>query len=253
MSYTIDLNDYFMPNYPTDMVGEWRFGQAMLAGTRGYWGDMYGMRPVTLLLGPSEKGTQTWMSMTAVELESQIEGVAAASGAVVVLGMGMGWAVVNTALREQVTQVTVVDRNSDVLELIERSGVLDQLPAEAREKIRIVQGDALEWRPDHKVDTLLADIWLRLVEHGKYDQARRMQANIQADQVHIWGQDLEIWRHCCRRQGNETAPTRDLIEQVAAEDIKLPLVLADRADLGQRVADVAREWAPREPEWWLED
>lgn len=51
MSYTFDFNGYFMPNYPTDMVGEWRFGQAMLAGTRGYWGDMYGMRPVTLLLG----------------------------------------------------------------------------------------------------------------------------------------------------------------------------------------------------------
>jgi hypothetical protein len=253
MSYSTSYSDYFTADYPTDTVGEWHFGQIPACPSRGYWGDRYEMGPVTLLCGPSETGPKSWMSLTAVEMESQIEGIADATGSVVILGMGMGWAAMNTALREQVSQVTVVDRNSDVLELIRRSGVFDQLPAEAREKIHIIEGDALEWRPDHPVDTLLADIWLTMIEPGKYDQARRMQANIQAKKTHVWGQDLEIWRHCCWRQGGEAAPTRDLIEQVVSEDIKLPLILVDREDLGQRIADVAREWAPRETEWWRED
>ena len=85
--YTTDL---FQPTYPTAQFGDWQFKNIITGGDRGYWGDMYGMRPLSILVGPSVEGESSWMSMAAVELESQEIGIRAARGNVVVLGLGMG-------------------------------------------------------------------------------------------------------------------------------------------------------------------
>jgi hypothetical protein len=236
--------DLFLPTYPVQRFGDWEFTSIISSGDRGYWGDLYLMRSLSILTGPSDQGKSSWMSMAAVELQSQEIGIRAARGNVVVLGLGMGWAAANMAMRGEVDRVTVVDINTDVINLIQQAGVFDQLPAPAREKLTIVNGDALTWRPDHPVDTVLADIWLNLVEPEKFDQARRMQDNIQAGQVYVWGQELEIWRLCQERLGSTEAPEPSLVRSVVEEDIRLPLILPDWLDFGARLTGVAKWWGP---------
>lgn len=238
--FSIDL---FMPIYPTARRGDWAFHNQLMAADVGYWGQRYGARNVAFLTGPGNNGQSSWMSLMAVELESQEIGIRAAKGAVVILGLGMGWAAMNAALRHDVTRVTVIDIDRDVIGLFQEAAVLDQLPAPAREKITIVNADALTWRPDHAVDTLIADIWLKLVEPGKFDQARQMQENIQARQVYVWGQELEIWSHCRRRESGENPPDWPLIRTVARADIRLPLILPDFPDFGDRLVRMAESWA----------
>lgn len=238
-AYTTDL---FQPIYPTARFGDWEFRNIVTGGDRGYWGELHGMRPISILVGPSIEGTSSWMSMAAVELESQEIGIRAAHGNVVVLGLGMGWAAINMALRDNVDRVTVIDINPDVINLIQNCGILDQIPNAARDKLEIVEGDALAWRPDHAVTTLLADIWLKLVEPDKFDQARLMQDNIQAEQVYIWGQEPEILRLCRERRGAEVIPDRALINTVVKEDIGLPLILPDWPDFGERLVEMGQWW-----------
>lgn len=234
--------DLFQPTYPNARLREWEFKNIILAGERGYWGELHGMRPIPILTGPSIDGNSSWMSMAAVELQSQEIGIRAAYGNVVVLGLGMGWAAINMAIREEVSRVTVVDINPDVINLMRNCGIFDQIPEVARNKLEIVEDNALTWRPDHKVDTLLVDIWLKLVEPEKFDQARQMQHNIQAEQVYVWGQEPEILRLCRAHRGRDVIPDRALIESVVENDIRLPLMLPDWPDFGERLVEMGNWW-----------
>lgn len=141
------------------------------------------------------RGDDTWMSTTPIELESQEIGVRLASGHVVVFGLGMGWSAVASALKPEVTAVTVVEIDPEVLALHRELDLAAQLPPAAREKIRIVEGDAYTWRPDRPVDLLMPDIWLPLISDGRVEEVRRMQDNVQAKSLYFWGQELEIARH----------------------------------------------------------
>jgi hypothetical protein len=173
----------------------------------------------------------------------------------VVLGMGMGWLAANVALRHDVSQVTVIERDPDVISLIEAVGVFDQLPAAARAKIDIVQADALTWRPSTPVDSLQADIWERFVEPRKLSDVRTMQANIGAASIYFWGQEMEIWRHARRRADEATEPTLDwpLVRTIVSEDIALPLALPEWVDFPQKITAAAAWWTPRDDAWWRAD
>ncbi len=118
-----------------------------------------------------------------------------AHGHVVVFGLGMGWSAVASAVRPEVTAVTVVERDPEVIALHRELDLAAQLAPEARAKIRIVEGDAHAWRPDRPVDLLMPDIWLPLVSDGRVEEVRRMQENVGAAQIYFWGQELEIARH----------------------------------------------------------
>ena len=183
--------DLFVPAYRPMRSGEWEVRHAGAVLCPGYWS------PPQLVLGMAAlvRGRETWMSMTPLELESQEIGVRLARGHVVVFGYGMGWSAVASALRPEVAAVTVVERDPAIIALHEALDIAAQLPAEARAKIRVVEGDAYAWRPDGPVNLLMPDIWLPLVSDGRVEEVRRMQANVRADAVYFWGQELEIARH----------------------------------------------------------
>ncbi|BCM82400.1 hypothetical protein mvi_08610 [Methylobacterium indicum] len=186
--FTFDL---FVPVYRPLRSGAWHIhhGQNLLA--QGYWSPARLVASVTALVRDDE----TWMSTTPIELESQEIGVRLSAGHVVVFGLGMGWSMVACALRPEVTAVTVVEIDPEVIALHRDLDLAAQLPPEARTKIRIVEGDALAWRPDRPVDLLMPDIWLPLVSDDRVADVRRMQANVQAASLYFWGQELEIARH----------------------------------------------------------
>lgn len=183
--------DLFIPAYAPVRGENWEVRHAGFVLCQGYWSPPSGVSGMAALT----RHGKTWMSMSPMELESQEIGVRLAEGDVVIFGMGMGWVTAVTALREQVRSVTVVELDPEVLELHRRLDVFSQLPAEARAKIRVEQGDAYGWTPDRPVDLLMPDIWLPLVSDGRVEEVRRMQANVQARSIYFWGQEMEIARH----------------------------------------------------------
>jgi hypothetical protein len=238
----------WLPRYRPAAAGPWTIRVVAMAAARGYWGEVYEIAGAPILMARREQSADSWMSMLPSEIESQEIGLHAARGHTVVFGLGMGWLTGNLALRTEVDQVTVVERDGDVIDLVRATGVFDQLPADARAKITIIQADALEWRPREPVDTLQADIWLTLLEDGKLDAARRMHDNVGARAMYFWGQEMEIWRAACRRAGAVPSsldwPT---IRAIVDDDLRLPLLLPDWSDYPDKIVSAARWWAP--PEW----
>ncbi|MEL3890059.1 hypothetical protein V6B08_07270 [Ferrovibrio sp. MS7] len=245
-------SDLYMPLYRSLRSGPWRLHVIRMVACRGYWGDVKPLGGSVVLTrdGP-DGGRESWMSLTPTEIESQEIGLRAARGHTVVFGLGMGWLAANAALRSEVSRVTVVERDGDVIAAVRAAGVLELLPEPARAKLTLVQADALTWRPDAPVDSLQADIWLRYSAPQRIDEARRMQANVAATEIYCWGQEIDIWRYACRRAGHDR-PALDwpLLRTIVAEDIRLPLILPDWPDYPARITAAAQWWTPKEPGWW---
>lgn len=224
----------FVPQYRLATSGDWELRQAEMVLAKGYWSPAALVSRVTALIRRGD----TWMSITPMEIESQEIGVRLAEGHVIVFGMGMGWATAASAAMPEVRAVTVVERDPDVLALHRELNIFAQLPAEARAKLRIVQGDAYQWRPDSPVDVLMADIWLPLVSDGRVEEVRRMQDNVGARGVYFWGQEMEIARHAVAAgRALDDAGIRATIA-----DFGLPLLGADFPDYPAKVATAAHQW-----------
>jgi len=242
----------WFPHYAQGAWGPWSVRIIAMPSARGYWGRVYAMMGTVILTGPVEGGEKSWMSIVPMEVESQEIGIAAARGHTVVLGLGMGWCAANVALNPAVDRVTVVERDPQVIALIEALGIFGQLPEEARAKIRIVQADALEWRPDAPVDSVQADIWAKFVEPQKWDDVRRMQENIGAASFYFWGQEMELWRLACREaNGVPDGLDRDGIARLI-KGTGLPLICPDWPDYGDRITAAAPWWTPKRDGWWDE-
>lgn len=246
----------FIPAYRVGESGRWRLNPGgALVHDYGYHSG-----PCLLAMLPSlsrkagsagddEDGPwETWMSITPLEVESQELGYRHAFGHTVVMGLGMGWIAANCALSPRVTRVTVVERDAEVIRLIEDSGALDALPETARRKLSIVAADALDWRPDAEdpVDFLYADIWLQLAEPGALADVRRMQAHVRARQVYYWGQEIAIHAAMARQAGAAAshAPVAADLHRAIDEIIGLPLLVpgdGDYAGLVQAVIHHRRQ------------
>ena len=214
--------------------GRWSLGAPAMVLTRGYWSPPALVPNVRALTRDGD----TWMSITPLEIESQAIGVHYATGHVAIFGLGMGWVAAVTAMRDAVTQVTVVERDPDVIALHADLDLFARLPGGAGDKIRIVEGDALAWEPDAPVDLLMPDIWLYLVSDGRGDEVRQMQANVAAAKIYFWGQELEIARHA-RALGIELDSAG--VDQVIA-GFGLPLVGNDLPDYPDRIRAAADAW-----------
>jgi hypothetical protein len=186
-----------------------------------------------------DHGSDTWMSLMPVEIESQQIGVECASGHVVVFGLGMGWSAAASALRPETLSVTIVERDPELIALHSALDLFGRLPDQAGEKVRIVEGDAFGWRPGGPVDLLMADVWLPLVGDDRVEEVRAMQANVNARQIYFWGQELEIARHAIAAG----RPRLDDAEiKATADAFGLPLAGLDTADYAPRLRAAAAQW-----------
>lgn len=202
---------------------------------RGYWSPA---RPVSGVVS-LDRGAETWMSLMPVEIESQEIGIGCAAGHVAVVGLGMGWAAAACALRPEVASVTVVERDAGLTALHAELDLFGRLPGGAGGKVRVVAGDAFDWRPDAPVDLLMADIWLSLVGDGRVEEVRRMQDKVAARRIYFWGQELEIARHAVaagrlRLDDAEIAAT--------ASELGLPFAGLDTPDHAPRLRAAAAQW-----------
>ena len=125
-----------------------------------------------------------------------------------------------------------------VIALFAALGVAGQLPPAARQKIRIVEGDAFAFRPSSRVDLLMPDIWRPLVSDGRVQEVQRMHANVGAAAVYFWGQEMEIARHA--RAAGRAIDDAGVATTIA--DFRLPLIGPAFADYSSKVATVAERW-----------
>jgi hypothetical protein len=210
---------------------------------RGYWSPARHVSGVISL----DRGSDTWMSLMPVEIESQQIGIGCAAGHVVIFGLGMGWSAAASALRRETSSVTVVERDPELIALHEALNLFGRLPDRAGRKVRIVEGDAFDWRPDGPVDLLMPDIWLALVGDERVEEVRAMQANVNARRIYFWGQELEIARHA-------VAAGRLLLDDAeigaTAGALGLPLAGLRTPYYALRLRAAARQWMN---EHWLSD
>lgn len=225
---------WFLPEYRELRHGQWEVRVARNVLMQGYWTPASIVEEMPALM----RGVDTWMSLTPFEIESQEVGVALSRGHVAIMGLGLGWSAMVSALREEVTQVTVIERDKDVLTLHRALDLFAQLPAAARAKLRIVEADAMEWRPDMPVDLLMPDIWLPVVSDGRIEEVRRMQANVHAGAIYFWGQELEIARHA--RVAGRPLDAEGIAATIA--EFALPVIGPEYPDYPALVAIVAERW-----------
>ncbi|HEX8126069.1 MAG TPA: hypothetical protein VF548_10850 [Allosphingosinicella sp.] len=202
---------------------------------RGYWSPARPLSGVVSL----DRGSDTWMSLMPVEIESQQIGIDCAEGRVAVLGLGLGWAAALCALRPEVESVTVVEIDPGLVALHGELGLFERLPGGAGAKVTIVEADAFDWRPDRPVDLLMPDIWLPLVGGDRIAEVRRMQSNVGAGRVYFWGQELEIARH------SVAAGRRRLDDGEIAETVRkfeLPLAGLDTPGYAERLRSAVEQW-----------
>jgi hypothetical protein len=216
-------------------VGQWRLTISPLVLCPGYWSAARLVENMAVLM----RDDQVWMSLTPLEFESQGLGLVFAQGHVAVLGLGLGWVAAECALDPAVTGVTIVERDPEVIALHRELDLFARLPGHCGAKVKIVQDDALAWRPDQPVDLLMPDIWLPLVSaQDRAADVRQMQANIAADAVYFWGQELEIARQCVAR--GLALDDTGIAATVAA--MGLPLVGPGTPDYSARLIAAAKAW-----------
>jgi hypothetical protein len=200
----------------------------------GYWSAPHAVSGLLLL----DRCGETWMSLMPVEVESLGLAAECARGEVVLFGLGLGWLAALCAIRPEVERVTVVENDRPLIAFHRELALFERLPGGVGGKVRVVEGDALEWRPDRSVDFLQIDIWQPLVSEGRVDQVLPMHANVAARSVHFWGQELEIARHA-------VAAGRPLDEAGIAATVAefgLPLAGPELPEYAARVRGAAANW-----------
>lgn len=105
------------------------------------------------------EGNMPWMSVCPSEIFSMKEDIERAFGKVLVLGLGLGYYPFVCSLKENVTEITIVELSGEVIDIF-NAEIFPYF--KNKEKIKVVKADAIEYlakvnRKDY--DFCFADIW----------------------------------------------------------------------------------------------
>ncbi|MBQ9744879.1 MAG: hypothetical protein IJW19_07135 [Clostridia bacterium] len=167
------VNPYYKSiKIPEKKIGGWTLGWQKYAPYEGFIRDDYTVYPDNREV-PSigffdeefsfptvyENGVE-WMAIKPNEIETMREPVKKARGRVVAFGLGLGYFAYMASLKNEVSSITVVERDESVIELFE-SEILPQF--ENKDKISIVKADAFNFVCDKsnsgKFDYAFVDLW----------------------------------------------------------------------------------------------
>lgn len=97
---------------------------------------------------------QVVMSNTLMEQRTNRYFCCNAHGDVLIGGLGIGMIIMDIQDKENVTSITVIEKNQEVIDL-----VASQLPL--NDKVKIICADVFAWKPDKgvKYDCIYMDIW----------------------------------------------------------------------------------------------
>ena len=208
-----------VPEYRPGEYGEWILEEINTPITRGYFTSYQSVTNNYRLC----RGNTLWMSLTPMELESQSHHVLAAKGHTVLMGLGMGLLLYNVLLNNDVEKVTVIENDPDVIELFHQ--ITNPTAWQNWDKVSIIVGDALNWIPSETVDYLAVDIWPALGDENLRPNGQKIQQNVRAKQVALWGQELDFISYCVEQGYSPPCTLAQYHEYIEA--IGIPLIEAD--------------------------
>lgn len=222
-----------VPIYRPATLGNWSLKKVKQVAQFGYFQDWEGRGDIDVL----NYGEQTWMTSARDEVDSQTPHVATAFGHTILMGAGMGIALFNLLSKPDVTQVTLIERDPLVIELLRQSTNFEAWPGISKLCIEVT--DALIYLPDLPVDHLYADIWATPGEQQSISDMQKIQANVHASRVGWWGQELLFldWL------AGET-PTVELYS-AWADQLGLPLIEQNNPAYVLAIEQVSRSYCYR--------
>lgn len=108
---------------------------------------------------------ELFMTDTPAERRTNRPIVEAARGEVLLGGLGLGLILPPLIVAPEVTSITVVERNPEVLTLVTPSYQIgsaywaDTIDAYRLHKLRFIEADVFTWEPDRRFQTIWFDIW----------------------------------------------------------------------------------------------
>lgn len=130
-----------------------------------------------------------WMSLTPMEIQSQFLVINDATGCVGMAGLGMGYAALKVAQKEDVESVTVFEIDKRIIEFFKRTFYRRK----GFKKISFVEGDARQTIPNHNgsFDFLYVDIYSNLLSDEVIDDISLFSSCVTEfpDGYRFWGQE----------------------------------------------------------------
>lgn len=105
------------------------------------------------------QNNKNWMSITPNEINTMAPHIERAKGAVLVLGLGLGYFPFMISMKQAVTSITIIEKDADLIDFF-NSVIINQFPH--RDKIKIVHADAYDYLAtveDHTYNYVFVDIW----------------------------------------------------------------------------------------------
>ncbi|KIG18758.1 hypothetical protein DB30_07773 [Enhygromyxa salina] len=99
-----------------------------------------------------------WMSLTPAEMLTLRPGTKLAKGRVVIAGLGLAHQLIEVGKRRAVTEITVVERSRELVELI-MPRAMAVLAKQGCEQVRVTGGDAFKLLPTLQADVALVDVF----------------------------------------------------------------------------------------------
>ena len=128
----------------------------------------------------------TWMGVTPNEIFTMDRVVNEVKGNVLTLGLGLGYFAYMAAIKDDVSHVTVVEREPEVIELFNKY-ILPEFGC--ADKITVVQADAIEYMKeleDGEYDYCFADIWISNTDASSYIKLKKACRNFRKMQMRYW-------------------------------------------------------------------
>ena len=101
-----------------------------------------------------------WMTLTPVDLDTSDFAIERARGKVITFGLGLGYFAYMASEKEEVTNVTVIERSENVIRLFEKY-ILPQF--RNKDKVRVICADAFKYAefdmPQEEYDFAFVDTW----------------------------------------------------------------------------------------------
>lgn len=123
------------------------------------------------------------MGITPFECISQWTGISRAKGHVVMAGLGLGWSLMKIHARKQVRQITVIEKDPEILKRVRKLlGLNDTIP----KPIDWICGDMWDIAPKLEADLLFADVWPSYSDVS-YERERLVKTCPNIKSVWCWG------------------------------------------------------------------
>lgn len=185
----LPFTEVLLPEFTDITVKDWQIRRKKCPMLRGYYNGIMEMPIANTIIALNHKN-DLWMSVSPREIESHAAALHHMHGHTVIMGAGMGISLFNALLNDDVSKVTVIEKDQSVIDIIHELHKFK--PWDNWHKVEFVCIDAFDYVPDSKVDFLWIDIWKLLGEEKAQPEVFRIQQNVKAKQVAWWGFELDF-------------------------------------------------------------